>query len=296
VIDQANTILLRQKLEDARAAAARGDLRGAAKLYEDAKALVDQIGSGINAETVQTISGLSATWLELARQAQRAGDLPEAAADVNRVLKVDPHNAAAIAFKRENDKIVSDLKGRIPDPATMERIPQVANDKTAAGTLVQDGKLLYEMGQFPEAEIKLNQALKLDPDNEGASYYLDLVRQANYAREEHNRTTQAQNSIVQVVKEWSPKMGIGLPVPNSYVTNTDVHTGVGREVLYRKLNNTRLDSISWSDGLPLSEVIRYLTEQSRLRDPDKKGINFIFNPNVRHPACLAAAPGAAPGL
>ena len=69
VMDQANTILLRQKLEDAKAAAARGDLPGAAQLYEDAKALVDQIGSGIDAETAQTISGLVATRLELARQA-----------------------------------------------------------------------------------------------------------------------------------------------------------------------------------------------------------------------------------
>jgi hypothetical protein len=36
VQDQANTMSLRQKLEDAKAAAGRGDLAGAAKLYEDA--------------------------------------------------------------------------------------------------------------------------------------------------------------------------------------------------------------------------------------------------------------------
>ena len=40
VLDQANTIQLRQKLEDAKAAAARGDLIATAKLYEDAYALV----------------------------------------------------------------------------------------------------------------------------------------------------------------------------------------------------------------------------------------------------------------
>ena len=74
-----------------------------------------------------------------------------------------------------------------------------------AATLVQDGKLLYEMGKFEEAGVKLNQALKLDPDNQGAFYYLNLVKQANYAREEHNRTTQAQDSMVQVSKAWSPK-------------------------------------------------------------------------------------------
>src|SRR5664279_5067047 len=64
VMDQANTILLRQTLEDAKGTASRGDLKGAAALYEDAKALVDNIGSGIDAETAQTISGLVATRLE----------------------------------------------------------------------------------------------------------------------------------------------------------------------------------------------------------------------------------------
>ena len=86
--------------------------------------------------------------------------------------------------------------------------------------------------------------------------------------------------MVEISKAWSPKVGIGLPTPNPYVTNTDIHTGVGREVIYRKLNNIQLDSISWADGLPLSEVIRWLNEQAKARDPEKKGINFVFNPNV----------------
>jgi len=101
VVRQAYTIELRQKLEDAKSAAARGDLPGAANLYEDAKALVDQIGSGIDAETAQTISGFVATRLELARRAQHDGNLLEANTQVARALKVDPHNAAALDFKQK---------------------------------------------------------------------------------------------------------------------------------------------------------------------------------------------------
>ena len=44
VIRQANTILLRQKLEAANAAAVRGDLPGAAKDYEDAYTLTRVFG------------------------------------------------------------------------------------------------------------------------------------------------------------------------------------------------------------------------------------------------------------
>src|SRR5271169_2684377 len=99
VLRQANTIILRQKLMEAKNAAVRGDLPGAAKLYEDANTLVEQIGSGIPEEKAQTISGLASTWLALARQSQREGDLHEAAIRVNRVLKVDPQNPDALAFK-----------------------------------------------------------------------------------------------------------------------------------------------------------------------------------------------------
>jgi len=58
VLNQANTIVLRQKLADAKNAAARGDLSAAAQYYDQAYALTQQIGSGIDAETAQTISGL----------------------------------------------------------------------------------------------------------------------------------------------------------------------------------------------------------------------------------------------
>ncbi len=68
---------------------------------------------------------------------------------------------------------------------TLQQVPYIVKDKTEANTLVRDGKLLYEMGKFEEAEAKLKQAVKFDPDNEGAVYYMNLVKQARYEREEH---------------------------------------------------------------------------------------------------------------
>jgi len=167
VLNQANTIVLRQKLMDAKSAASRGDLVGAVKLYEDAYVLVERVGSGIDAESAQTISGLTATRLELARRAQSRGDLLDADKEVNRVLKVNPHNSAALAFKKQNDQMIAAMQGRMPDPATVDQIPALAKEKTDAATLVQDGKLFYEMGKLDEAEAKLGQALKIDADNRG---------------------------------------------------------------------------------------------------------------------------------
>ena len=45
------------------------------------------------------------------------------------------------------------------------------------GQLVQDGKLLYQVGKLDEAEAKLNQVLAIQPDNQAAQYYLGVALQ-----------------------------------------------------------------------------------------------------------------------
>jgi len=55
-----------------------------------------------------------------------------------------------------------------------------------------------------------------------------------------------------------------------------VHTSRFREGLYAKLDRIRIDEFK-ADGLPLSEVIKYLDDEARKRDLDKVGVNFIIN-------------------
>jgi hypothetical protein len=299
VLNQANTIVLRQKLADAKSAVARGDLHAAAQDYDQAYTLVQQIGSGIDAESAQTISGLVATRMQLARQAQGNGDLREADTEVKRVLTVDPQNQAALAFKKQNDQMLAAMRGRVPDEQTLAQVPAVVNDKTEAATLVQDGKLLYEMGKLEEATAKFNAALKLDPENRGANYYLALTKQAMYAREDRAHAVVSADRMVDVEKAWErPKPDTSLPTPNPYAENNLINTGPGRQEIVSKLDRIRLDSVKY-DGLPLSEVIRDLSEKARLRDPDKKGINFLINPNGDTSIATATGgngnPGGSPG-
>jgi tetratricopeptide (TPR) repeat protein len=51
---------------------------------------------------------------------------------------------------------------------------------TNATTLAHDGYLFYEMDKLDAAEAKLKQALKEDPTNQAALYYLDLVSEARH--------------------------------------------------------------------------------------------------------------------
>lgn len=52
----------------------------------------------------------------------------------------------------------------------------------ATATLVQDARLLYELGNLDEAKVKLNAALHASPDDPAARYYLRLVGEAESVR------------------------------------------------------------------------------------------------------------------
>ncbi len=279
ILNQHNTILLRNKLADAKAVVQRGDTANAAKLYQESFEIAQKIGSGIDAETAQAVAGLTTTRLALARQAQAHSDLREADAQIKQVLKADPKNNEAILFKRQNDQMLAAMKTHMPDAATTDLLPQIKAQKDEAAIFVQDGKMLYEAGKLQEAEVKLNEAIRLHPDNNAAYVYIQLINQSKLAREAAQHSVDTQARMAHVEKQWVlPTTKVALPVPNPYATNNLVYTGPGRQAIVDKLNRIHFDSISY-DGVPLSEVVRQLTEKSRLSDPERKGINFLINPN-----------------
>ena len=121
-----------------------------------------------------------------------------------------------------------------------------------SAVLVQDGALLYEMGKLDEAEAKLEEARKADPENQGAYYYLNLVSEARYQRD-------------------------ALPVPNPYARTNRIFTGRGRRIIVGKLDRIRFDEVKAMGNLPLSEVVKYIDELARKGDPEGHGINFIID-------------------
>lgn len=68
---------------------------------------------------------------------------------------------------------------------------------------------------------------------------------------------------------------------NSVINRTNsalTYTGPGRQAILDKLKRIRFGNVVFDD-VPLSEVLRQLSEKSRLADPERKGVNFMINPN-----------------
>jgi general secretion pathway protein D len=281
VMRQANRIALRQRLADARGAQERHELALAAKQYDEAWGLVTSIGiNNVEAEAAATRAGLATTRLELARDAQRHSDYREAGTQITDVLRVEPTNPEAIELKRLNDKLLLEQRGHIPDLDTQARVPGIVNEKVNVSTKVQNARVLFEMGKMTEAKAILKEAVKEDPQNQAAYYYLNLISEADFKHALNNRDVASRQALVEIESAWSPSTKRDqLPQPNSYARTNLIHTSVYRQIIYRKLDSIRLDNVSY-DGLPLTEVIKNLSDEAKRRDPEKRGLNFIVNQNV----------------
>jgi tetratricopeptide (TPR) repeat protein len=245
---QEAVILLRRTLAADQGLATR-DLDAASRLYEEAFRWVQLIGVGIDAETQETISGLAHVRLELAHRAQRRRDFQEASLHINRVLAIDPLNEQAIRMKRDNDRALEALAGRVPSPEVLALAPEVRAQRIQAQTHVQNGKALYEMGRIPEAEAELKQAVNLDPENQAAYYYLKLIAEAKYAQGAYQREVMAKEKGVEVEDAWLPHTQRDLlPTPNPFATTNLVHTGPGRQSIQSKLHRIVLNEVLF-DGL-----------------------------------------------
>jgi predicted Zn-dependent protease len=219
--------------------------------------LVQEIGTGqgIDWESMQTVQGLTAVRMELARQAQKRGDVKEAKTQVDLVVKVDPQNPEGVALKSAVDKSLKEMEGRIPSDPALEQASLARKDKIEAATMVQDGRILLEAGKLDDAEAKLKAAIKQDPSNHAAFYYLSLVKERRHAIAEGKREQNSKSAIVEVGAAWSGRYrATRCPSQSVSQYEPDLHEQ-GRQAIVSKLDRIRMDNVQYT-GLGLGEVVR----------------------------------------
>src|SRR4051812_31301358 len=215
LVRQAAKIDLHKRLGEAQAAERRGQLQDAAKLYEDCLSLLKKVGVGAEQEAGAVLAGFAHVRLLLADQSMRRMDFNDAEHQITRVLNEDPKNPRALALKAALAKARAESEGLMPSNEAIAKMPAAHQERVQASTLVQDGKLLLESGRYEEAEARLNQARKIDPDNQAAYYYLNLLNQQKHLLENHSREYWSTKSLLTVDEKWSEQDDkMVLPVPN----------------------------------------------------------------------------------
>ena len=281
---QAATVDMETALQAADAAKKRNEILNAAKFYQDAVTnfpFVQKDNPKVEAEKKAAVAGLDETRETLARAYMKVGELAAAADQVNAALKYDPANEKLQVLKKEIDLSAAAQMGHVPSPDILRQIPGYQRTNLMVATMVQNGKLLYEMGRLDEAEQVLLQAVAIDPANVAAPYYLDLLKEARYGNDARYRERDTKTELEQVERTWLlSTTAAKLPHPgNPFATNREVYTSPGRQVIQRKLRQIKLAELPdiFETGLPLTEVLRKLKQISISNDLENVGINFMYN-------------------
>ena len=286
---QALRIQLRRTIDEARLAKSRGETPLAIQKYEAAWTTAQELVN-VEAERKEIQAELIPIRLQLAREAQSRGNLGEADTQIKNALRLDPTNDEARKAKVDNDVRVAEQVGKRPSEAVVSRTEEFTNERIATSTLVQDARFLIEMGRIDEAEKKLKQAVKNDPEHRAAYYYLDLIKEQRYAQEARKREISYKDSLVKVEQSWNePIQRELLPTPNPFATTNVVHTSPSRQALYRKLESLHIDDFPLSSPVELVEVLKELGSELRKRDPNGRGVNLIISQSADRPNPVAVA-------
>jgi beta-lactamase regulating signal transducer with metallopeptidase domain len=180
----------------------------------------------------------------------------------------------------------SNLSDRAGSPTTADNPPPPAGtDSEMAGPAT----MTFKIDRPPDAnrlkQLLLDAGVKMPP-----TVYVYSDNGALLVRGDPEQLALV-NSAVLKLNGYLPKEKVGgKPENRGLPLTTNFFSTDARRVIYSKLDRIRFDQVSWPDGLPLSEVLRMLSLQTKLCDPDKKGIIFTFHTNA--PAASAATASA----
>ena len=157
--------------------------------------------------------------------------------------------------------------------------PNSTQAREYASNLVRDGKAAIETGKFEEADRELNDALRMDPQNQAANYYKNFIAEQRFNNGPEKRDVDSRDRMLEIEKQWATERNrANLPIPNSYARTNSNFVSKERQAISTKLDQIHVDQIDYQ-GLPLSEVVRKLNDEAKKRDPEKKGLNFLIDVN-----------------
>ena len=253
--------------------------------YEEASGKLTQalnllpVAKATEADYHRAVTALAHCQIQLAEAALKAGDRAKARQLAEKTLERDPSNRAAEAIivkvKRGESRQAT---AQVHPPAEVppDETPDFLSKKTQIRKLFREGKILLNSGQFDAAEQRFQQVLIIDPYNEDAHVLLGDTNKQRAQIAEVGADMARGRRLREVTESWIPSIGREIKVPGK-VSERGPLPGAPTASLKitQKLNTIIIPEINLRDAV-ITDVIRFLGEQSQKLDPEKEGVNFVL--------------------
>lgn len=192
-----------------------------------------------------------------------------------------------LQWVEKGDVIVFQPKAEVKPVETA--VEKVKREKEDVSALVQSGKALYEQKRLNEAEGKLREAMRLDPTNAAAYYYMNLVQKERYGDLAVKRDEEQRTRISEVQKVWEiADTTNGLPVRNHYIRIGKVDTNLFFKELESKTSEKLDLKVEGDEGhysyssINLNRLLQQYFAAAGLNceinQADAQGASVSFNP------------------
>ena len=220
--------------------------------------------------------GLTRVDFQLYDDALKIGDTARAKLLMDEVVKYNPNSKeaneklAAINRALANPNDTTQLGNPAVTPRFVKRVEEIQQ-------LFAEAEQFKRTGQWDEATARLKRIIGIDPYNIGATKQLELIDEQKMRYDDQARFETRDERLRQVEEKWYE------PITNRDVTTNaqagqpslTAHTNFG---LDQKLKDIYL-SLDFNNAT-IEEATNFLSIESKRLDPDKKGVNFIIQPEA----------------
>jgi general secretion pathway protein D len=240
--------------------------------------------------------GLTESYCRLAEAAFQAGNNPKAKQLAQKALEYDPLNRSAenvIVKVKKEEKRAEEMAKHPPQPAgekpaAPDKTPEFLAKKDDIKKLFRESKILLNSGQYDEAEKRVRQILLIDRYNDDAYTMLQQINDARLELADSASDKTRSLRLWQVTDSWVPKISSEVKLPALGAAGGTISSSVMRKAqIKKKLDEIIFPEISFREAV-ISDVINFLSEESRRLDPEKVGVNIVLGAGV------GGAPAPAP--
>ncbi|HMP72099.1 MAG TPA: hypothetical protein PKE55_02445 [Kiritimatiellia bacterium] len=280
----------RQKYNQGKAALDQGRYEDAARLLDEARAAL-AVRPGNEALIEDARISAANAYYQIARQ-NLSSDPARARTAIDQSLRRAPESRRAQSFEKRV-QAAEQRAARIaalPTPPDLQ--PRFRDKRDTVNSLLAEGRALFELGEFNEAEVVFDRILSIDEYNVDAMRFLRRLEEIRYERRSLEREATVMAAMQQVRDTWNPRNRGEISRPSALVGDGPVPVDTPTQRLQSKMESIIIPSISFRQA-NITDVVNFLVEASIAGDPQGDGVNIILNLQTA-PAAAAPAPRAAP--
>jgi general secretion pathway protein D len=245
-----------------------------------------------DADYNRAVNGLTECYTRLADAALRNADLAKARELAGKALEYDPANGSAKEVLAKVRQAEAEVSPTNPIPARLDQAPDFVAKKDRIKQLFREGKILMNSGQFDEAESRFQQVLILDPYNSDANVLLKSLNKQRTDFAEASQDETRTHRLWEVSDRWTPPISTEVQAPKAEApAGPIIRDALRQQSILKKLNEIIIPEVNYREAV-VSDVITFLSEESRTLDPEKMGVNIVLSSGIGVPTLKPTTPAA----